>query len=184
MHRPRLLPLLNASLTLVILAGCSRGPERALLGQFFAAARLADRTALHNFTTVSFEPETQGTVTSFEIANIAPEERKPLTLAAVANAQEDAAAAGAIAAERHVVELSVSGSGVAPLDLAKYDGELVSKGVTITAPVRLPDGRTAQKAFVITMQRALLKGDKDVNGRWIITAIKDASASPPAVPRL
>lgn len=177
------LALLNASLTVVILAGCSRGPERALLGQFFAAARLADRTSLHNFTTVSFEPGTQGTVMAFEIVNIAPEERTPLTLGAVANAREDATAAGAIAAERQVVELSMSGSGVTPVDPTKYDGELVSKGVTITAPVRLPGGQTAQKTFVITMQRAVLKGDKNVTGRWIITAVRDASASPPAIPR-
>ena len=57
------------------------------------------------------------------------------------------------------------------------DGELVSKDVSISAPVKLPNGQTAQKNLIVTMQRAVLKGDKDITGRWIITAIRDASGS-------
>jgi hypothetical protein len=55
---------------------------------------------------------------------------------------------------------------------------MVSKEVTVTAPVRLPSGETVQKTYIITMQRAILKGDKDITGRWIITGYKDAAASP------
>ena len=64
-----------------------------------------------------------------------------------------------------------------PVDTKKYDGELVSKDVTIDAPVRTPDGQTVQKTLVVTLQRAELKGDRPITGRWIITGLKDASGS-------
>jgi hypothetical protein len=81
-----------------------------------------------------------------------------------------------LAAEKAVADMSVNG-GPTHVDVAKYDGELVSKDVSISAPVRLPNGQTAQKNLIVTMQRAVLKGDKEITGRWIITAIRDASGS-------
>jgi len=81
-----------------------------------------------------------------------------------------------LASQAVVVDMSVNG-GPTHYDVAKYDGELVSKDVSISAPVRLPSGQTAQKNYVVTMQRAILKADRDVTGRWIITSIKDASGA-------
>jgi hypothetical protein len=81
-----------------------------------------------------------------------------------------------LAAEKAVADMSING-GPTHVDVAKYDGELVSKDVTMSAPVKLPSGQTERKNLVITMQRAVLKGDKEITGRWIITAIKDASGS-------
>jgi hypothetical protein len=86
-----------------------------------------------------------------------------------------------LAAESGVVDLSVSDPGN-PIDLAKVDGELVSKDVTIDADVKLPNGQTRKKTLVVTLQRAELTGDKPRTGRWIVTQIKEASASP-ATPR-
>jgi len=86
-----------------------------------------------------------------------------------------------LAAEKAVADMSING-GPTRVDVAKYDGELVSKDISITAPVKLPSGQTERKNLVITMQRAVLKGDKEITGRWIITAIKDASGSA-ATPR-
>src|SRR4029078_9190796 len=63
-----------------------------------------------------------------------------------------------------------------PVDLTKYDGERVSKDVTMSADVKLPDGQTAKKTLIVTMQRAQLKGDTEIIGRWIITGIRDAEA--------
>jgi hypothetical protein len=240
------LALLATSLTVLTLAGCSGGPEKSILTQFFTASRLADSTSLNYVTMVSFEPRTQGTVSSFSITSVSPETRKPLALKALAKAHEDAKADdtaftkrkeeyqnanldviqrvlkadsdtsklkgkdaevqatwskyvqdGAavsrkvqeakrkLAAEGAVVELSINGGSNNPLDIRKYDGELVSKDVTIDAAVKPPDGAVAQKTLVVTMQRAVLKADKDVTGRWIITGIKDAALSPgsPATPR-
>ena len=94
MHRPspRILALLAASLAVVTSAACSGGPEQSILTQFFTASRLADNTSLNNFTMVSFEPRTQGTVTSFSITNVSSEQRKPLELKALAKAHEEAKA--------------------------------------------------------------------------------------------
>jgi hypothetical protein len=56
-------------------------------------------------------------------------------------------------------------------------GELVSKDVSISAPVKLPSGQTEERALVITMRRDA--------GHWIVTAITDASppAGTPSTPR-
>lgn len=62
------------------------------------------------------------------------------------------------------------------------DGQVVSKDVSkdvsISAPVRLPDGRMVLKNFVITMQRGLPGSDQNRWGGWMITAIRDGSGSP------
>jgi hypothetical protein len=57
-------------LTTLMLVGCSGTAERTLLTQFFAASRLRDLTALHNFSTVVFEPATDGIVTGFDLLGI------------------------------------------------------------------------------------------------------------------
>jgi hypothetical protein len=46
--------------------------------------------------------------------------------------------------------------------------------------VRLPDGTSADRTLVVTMQRAVLKANPEIAGKWIITAVKDATASPAA----
>jgi hypothetical protein len=52
-------------------AGCAPRAEEPILGQFFSASRLRDRTALQKLATVSFDPAVQGIVTSFEITSVA-----------------------------------------------------------------------------------------------------------------
>ena len=81
-----------------------------------------------------------------------------------------------LANESGVVDLSINGGSNSPVDITKYDGDLVSKDVTINAAVRLPSGDTAQKTFIVTLERAILKADREIAGRWIIAAIKDAGA--------
>ena len=44
--------------------------DRVLLEQFFAASRLRDLTALRKFSTVVFEPASDGIITEFEIAAV------------------------------------------------------------------------------------------------------------------
>jgi len=86
-----------------------------------------------------------------------------------------------LASEMMVADMSVN-RGPTRVDLTKYDGEIVSKDVSVSAPVRLPNGQIAPRNLVITMQRAMLKGDKAIAGRWILTSIKDAGA-PASAPR-
>ena len=47
----------------------------------------------------------------------------------------------------------------------QHDGAKVSKVVTITAPIKLPNGQIARKMLVITMERT--------TGHWIITGITE-----------
>jgi hypothetical protein len=233
MHRPRrvVVFLFAASLAVVAAAACSGGPEQPILNQFFTASRLRDNTSLQNFSTVAFDPQTQGTVSSFTITGVTPEEHKPLNVKTFAKALDDARADDAaytkrkdeyftanqeaigralkaereksklkgkdaevqatwtkfreegsqvskrvsearnkLASESAIVELSFSDQRNPP-DYKKYDGELVSKDVTVSANVKTPNGQTTQKTLLVTMQRAVLKGDKEIPGRWIITSV-------------
>jgi hypothetical protein len=130
--RPARAAVVGLLVTLTAVA-CAADAERTLLAQFFAASRLRDLTALRKFSTVVFEPATDGIVTSFDITGVT----------------------------------AVQGA----------DGMPVSKDVAISAPVRLPDGRTVLKAFVITIARGR-PGDQDPARGWMITAISERAASP------
>lgn len=58
------------SLMTLTALGCGPAGEHTLLTQFFAASRLRDLTALANFSTVVFEPASDGIVTSFDIMGV------------------------------------------------------------------------------------------------------------------
>jgi len=63
-----------AVVAVLLAAGCSGGYEQALVGQFFTASRLLDRTALAEIATVIFDPRTDGTVLRFDVDRITPED--------------------------------------------------------------------------------------------------------------
>jgi hypothetical protein len=226
-----------AILSLTTAAACSSAPEKPILQQFFRASRLNDSTSLAGFTTTSFQAQTQGTITSFDIASVSEEKREPLRLSAVADevnaireeeaqftkrkdtyyinnqeaitrvlkaesvkaaidkkdaeiqaewsklrdesaqhARKVAEATRKLKAEGTAIRLSLDIPGITA-DPTKQGGELVTKDVTIHAPVRLPDGTSADRTLVITMQRAVLKGEPPVEGKWIITSVRDATTS-------
>ena len=71
------------AISLTSFAACSSAPEEPILQQFFGASRLDDATALAGFATTTFEPQTQGIISSFDIVSVSPEQRAPLGLAAV-----------------------------------------------------------------------------------------------------
>lgn len=74
--------------------------------------------------------------------------------------------------ERSIAELSVYDARN-PINLGDYDGELVTKDVTISATVKSPDNQSAQKQLVVTLQRAEVKGAAGARlGRWLVTGIK------------
>ena len=58
---------------------CSRPPEQQFLTQFFRAARGRDNTTVGRMSAVEIDPRTQGSVDDFEITNIGPETRTPLS---------------------------------------------------------------------------------------------------------
>jgi hypothetical protein len=51
------------------------------------------------------------------------------------------------------------------VDLEGPSGLIQSKQVNVSAPVRLPDGRTAEKSLSFVLQR----GDRQTTARWIVT---------------
>ncbi len=225
-------------LAVIIMGACSSPPEQPIVYQFFTASRLRDSTSLQNFAVVTFDPATAGTVNSFAITSVGPEQRKPLNLRALGQALDDvnaeddalmrrkmdyqnanmdairrllkaereneklkgkdaeaqatwtkfrddmsqmmkkvAEAKSKFAAESKLVELSVVDPRN-PVDVKKYDVDLVTKDVTVSASVKPPGGQTATKTLVVTMQRAVLKGDREIAGRWIITGVRDAAGVP------
>jgi hypothetical protein len=67
-----------AGLLALTIAGCGlriadsiADSDRVLIDQFFAASRLRDLTAVRKFSTVVFEPASDGIVTGYEITSIA-----------------------------------------------------------------------------------------------------------------
>ena len=51
------------------------------------------------------------------------------------------------------------------VDLEGPNGLIQSKQVNVSAPVRLPDGRTAQKTLSLVLQR----GNRQTTAPWIVT---------------
>ncbi len=92
MYRPRLSSM--AVFALLVLAaltvGCSSPPEDALLRQFFRASQLRDNGTLSNFAAATFDPRTDGVVTSFDIVSVGEERKMPLALQDLAKAHESA----------------------------------------------------------------------------------------------
>jgi hypothetical protein len=86
-----------------------------------------------------------------------------------------AAAKAAVTASTGPAEASLTQPGQPPFSAEKFQGDLVSKDVTLNAQVRMPDGQTANKALVVTIQRVegTLDGAKR-QGRPIITRIQGA----------
>ena len=224
------------AVALTMFAGCSSPPEEPILQQFFRASRLNDATSLASFATTSFQPQSQGSISSFDIVSVSSETREPLRLTAVAeeveairaeeatftkrkdtyylanqeaitrvlkaesvkasvggkdaevqvewsklrdesaqHARKVAEAQRKLKTESGMVRLSVDNP-ANPVDPTKRTGELVSKDVTITANVRTPDGASADRTLVVTMKRAVLQGEPAVEGKWIITGVRDATA--------
>ncbi len=60
-----------------------------------------------------------------------------------------------------------------PLDLAQYNGELVTKEVEITARVSVDGGEPEEEGLTVTLQRAILAGEDGtpMEGRWVVRNI-------------
>ena len=80
-------------------------------------------------------------------------------------------ARAALSGEQHEVELSVFDPNN-PLELTEYDGELLTKEVSITANVEL-EGNESERSLVITLQKAVLTGadGTTIEGGWKIAQI-------------
>jgi hypothetical protein len=121
------LELLALGIATILASACSVPPERSILEQFFAAARLRDNTVLKTLASVTFEPLDQGIIVDFEIATVTVENEHRTT-------------------------------------------------VTITAPVKMPDGRAVKNTLVVTLERAESNGAAGEARRWMVTKITAIAA--------
>jgi len=65
---------------------------------------------------------------------------------------------------------SLSAPGRPDVDVKGMDVQVVRKQVTVNAQLKTPDGQTAPKTIVFTLQRAIgTKDGQTTEGRWIIT---------------
>lgn len=85
----RRMVLLLASIALLE-AACSRPPEQQLLTQYFRAARSRDNTTAALMSTVTLDPRNQGSVESFDIVSIEPEQRSKADFSALIEAERQA----------------------------------------------------------------------------------------------
>jgi hypothetical protein len=77
----------------IFVSACSSQPEDPLIRQFFRASQLRDNQTLANFATVTFDPQTEGVVSTFDITNVTEERREPVMVKELAKAEEAARAA-------------------------------------------------------------------------------------------
>src|SRR5262249_3159726 len=74
-----------------------------------------------------------------------------------------------------IAELSLADP-VHPVDLARAEITLAEKNVTIDAEVAMPDGRTATRTLVATLERATARAPART-GRWIVVRIRPAAGA-------
>ena len=85
-----------------------------------------------------------------------------------------------VARERSTAVTSLTPPGRQDVDVTGMDVDMISEPVTVTAQVQTPDGKTAPKTLVVTLQRASGKKDgQTVEGRWIIMSIQQQGAAAP-----
>jgi hypothetical protein len=86
------------------IAGCAR-VEEPILGEFFHASRLRDRTALQKLATVSFDPAVQGIVTGFEITGVSTRRERDAAMKDVAISAPVTLMSGQVIEKRLVVTI-------------------------------------------------------------------------------
>jgi len=85
-----------------------------------------------------------------------------------------------VAKERSAALASLTPPGRDDVDVTGMDVDIITEPVTVTAQVQSPDGKTAPKTMVLTLQRA--SGTKDgqtLEGRWIIMSIQQQGGGTP-----
>lgn len=94
-YRTSVSKILLLGFAIATAAACGgSGPEQQILRQYFMASRARDNVTLGNIATVSFSPTERGTVESFDIVSVSPDQSQPVQVkslaAAVAEAQKSA----------------------------------------------------------------------------------------------
>jgi hypothetical protein len=150
------LPGVAAALGLMV--ACAASPEEQVLTRFFDASRSLDSTLLNRWSTVTFNPRTEGSIQRFTIVERGPEQRAPL-----------------IDAQREEALRSLAASSTEDADLSGSSVEIVTRQVKIDAAVRTPDGAVKPGMLLVTLERAIARRQQAVvEGGWIVTRLQRA----------
>lgn len=85
-----------------------------------------------------------------------------------------------LASERAQAVHSLTPPSRPDVDVSNMDVDLVMKHVTIQAQVQTPEGQTVPKTMLVILQRAVgRQNGQNIQGRWIVTSIRDQSAPAP-----
>jgi hypothetical protein len=86
-----------------------------------------------------------------------------------------------LANERAMAVSSLTPPGRGDVDVSNMDVEMLTKQVTINAQVRMPNGPTAPRTMVVTLQKAIGKASdgQTREGRWMITGIRPEGGGAP-----
>ena len=77
------------------------------------------------------------------------------------------------AQEKALAVGSLTQPGREDVDVSGMDVDIITEPVNITAQLTTPDGKTAAKPMVVTLQRASgKKGAQTIDGRWVIISIE------------
>jgi len=87
------------------MAACSPRAEEPILGAFFHASRLRDRTALQKLATVSFDPAVRGIITGFEITGVSTRRERDVAVKDVAISAPVTLMSGQVVEKRLVVTI-------------------------------------------------------------------------------
>jgi hypothetical protein len=155
---------LACGVALAILFGCAVRPEHSVLDEFFLASRLRDLTRLSRISLVVLEPREAGAVGKFNIQSVSSVRRSPLQ------------------AGDQVVRLSLLARAPALSNAAGLTGEIETEEVTLLGPLRRPSGPTSDATLIATLSRAIVRGDRRITGRWIVTAVRGAAEARPLPP--
>lgn len=140
------------------LAACGwSSADEQVLSSFFQHSRTRDKTLLADYATVAFEPRVDGSVERFEIERVEPEHRRPLS------PTDDTAFA----------IQSLTPAGQPDVDLSGATVEIGEKQLAVRVQLRTPGGRDETPVLLITMRHAVARrGDHAVQGRWLVTGVK------------
>jgi len=85
-----------------------------------------------------------------------------------------------VAREKSTAVASLTPPGRDDVDVNGMDVDVITEPVTVTAQVQSPDGNTASKTMVLTLQRASGKKDgQTMEGRWIVMSIQQPGSTSP-----
>src|SRR5512141_1348487 len=65
-------------------AGCSGGDEQQIIRKYFEALRLRDQSTVANMATVEYDQQKEGTIQSFSVKSVSPEQKTALNIKSLA----------------------------------------------------------------------------------------------------